>query len=91
MSAGTPDHYAALNAEIERLRGDPDFERDVDQVARGFGPPPDPEDLVIDDSGYFTACRVDELLAAGELRAAAVLSAGKQRADSWRRERRRRR
>ena len=67
MSAGTPDHYAALNAEIERLRGDPDFERDVDQIARGFGPPPDPEDLVIDDSGYFTACRVDELLAAGEL------------------------
>ena len=89
MTAGTPDRYAALNAEIDRLREDPDFEREVAEIARGFGPPPDPDDLVIDDSGYFTACRVDDLLAAGEFRAAAVLSAGKQRADSWPRERRR--
>ena len=32
--------------EIDRLRGDPNFERE--EVARGFGPPPGPEG--IDDS-----------------------------------------
>ena len=36
MTAGTPDRYAALNAEIDRLRGDPDFEREVaDSAAVG--------------------------------------------------------
>ncbi len=75
------DRYAALNAEIDRLRGDLDFEQDVAETARAFGPPPGPH--VVDDSGHFTAQRVDALLAAGKLREAAVLTAGKQLADSW--------
>ena len=81
------DRYAALNDEIDRLRGDPDFERDVAETARAFGPPPGPD--VVDDSGHFTAQRVDDLLADGKLREAAVLTAGKQLADSWPRQKRR--
>ena len=63
------DQYAELHAEIARLRGDLDFERDVADKPRAFGPPPGPD--VVDDSGYFTALRVDDLLAAGKLREAA--------------------
>ena len=63
------DQYAELHAEIARLRGDLDFERDVADKPRAFGRPPGPD--VVDDSGYFTALRVDDLLAAGKLREAA--------------------
>ena len=63
------DQYAELHAEIARLRGDLDFKRDVAEKARAFGPPPGPD--VVDHSGYFTALRVDDLLAAGKLREAA--------------------
>ena len=69
------DWNATQNAEIARLCGDPDFERDVAETARAFGPPPGPD--VDDDSGYLTAQRVDALVAAGKLREAAVLTAGK--------------
>ena len=83
MTAGTPYPYDSLHAEIERLlREDPDFEREVAETARGFGPPPDPGDMVIDDSGYHTSKEVDRLLAAGRIREAAALTAGKLRADS---------
>ena len=75
------DRYAELNAEIARLRGDPEFEREVAKQADDFGPPFAGD--VIDDSGYFTATRIDELLAAGRIRDAAVLAAGKEKADSW--------
>ena len=75
------DRYPTVNAEIARLRGDPDFERDVAETARAFGPPPGPE--VDDDSGYLTAQRFDAVVATGKLREAAVLTAGKQGADSW--------
>ena len=75
------DRYAELHAEIDRLRGDPEFERDVAKRADDFGPPLAGD--VIDDSGYFTARRIDELLAAGRIREAAVLAAGKEKADSW--------
>ena len=34
------DQYAELHAEIARLRGDLDFERDVADKPRAFGPPP---------------------------------------------------
>ena len=81
------DRYAALNDEIDRLREDPDFERDVAETARAFGPPPGPD--VVDDSGHFTAQRVDDLLEDGKLREAAVMTAGKQLADSWPRQQRR--
>ena len=50
------DQYAELHAEIARLRGNLDFERDVADKPRAFGPPPRPD--VVDDSGYFTALRV---------------------------------
>ena len=63
------DQYAELHAEIARLRGDLDFERDVADKPRAFGPPPSPD--VVDDSGCFTALHVDDLLAAGKLREAA--------------------
>ena len=63
------DQYAELHAEIARLRGDLDFERDVADKPRAFGPPPGSD--VVDDSGYFTALRVGDLLAAGKLREAA--------------------
>ena len=76
-------------AETARLRGDPDFERDVADTARAFGPPPGPD--VVDDSGHFTAQRVDDLLAAGKLHDAAVPTAGKQPADSWPRQKRQKR
>ena len=33
------DQYAELHAEIARLRGDLDFERDVADKPRAFGPP----------------------------------------------------
>ena len=80
-----PDLFTVV-AEHHRATH-PDFEVDVDQVARAIGPPPGPE--AEDDSGYLTAKRVDNLLAAGELREAAVLTAGKQLADFWPRQRRR--
>ena len=59
------DQYAELHAEIARLRGDLDVERDVptSRVPSDRHP--------VDDSGYFTALRVDDLLAAGKLREAA--------------------
>ena len=80
-----PDLFTVV---VEHHRAtDPDFEADVDQVARAIGPPPGPD--AEDDSGYLTAKRVDNLLAAGKLREAAVLTAGKQLADSWPRQRRR--
>ena len=79
------DRYAELHAEIARLRGDPEFERDVAETARAFGPPPGPD--AVDDPGCFTAQRVEDLLAVGKLREAAVLTAGKQLADSWPRQR----
>ena len=34
------DQYAELHAEIARLRGDLDVERDVADKPRAFGPPP---------------------------------------------------
>ena len=77
----TADRYAELQAEIDRLRGDQEFERDVAEQAADFGPPL--AGNVIDDSGYFTATRIDELLAAGRIRDAAVLAAAKEKADSW--------
>ena len=52
------DRYAELDAEIARLHGDLDFERDVAEKARLLGPD------VVDDSGYFTTQRVDDGTAA---------------------------
>ena len=49
----TDDRYADLQAEIDRLRSDPEFERDVAEQAADLGPPL--AGNVIDDSGYFTA------------------------------------
>ena len=67
------DRYVALNDEIDRLRGDPDFERDVAETACAFGPPPGLD--VVDDSRHFTAQHVDDFLADGKLREAAVMTA----------------
>ena len=74
------DQYAELHAEIARLRGDLDFERDVADKPRAFGPPPGPD--VVHDSGYFTALRVDALLAAGKLREAADPHCTRDRPDA---------
>ena len=78
------DRCVALHAEIARLRGGPDFKRDIAETACVFGPPPGPD--VVDDSGYFAAQHVDELLASGKLRDAAVLTTGRMLADSWSRQ-----
>ena len=53
----------------------------VAKTARALGSPPG--HAMVEDSGYITAERVQDLLAAARLREAVVLTAGKMLIDSW--------
>ena len=68
--------HAELHAEIARLRGDLDVERDVPTSRAPSDRHP------VDDSGCFTALRVDDLLAAGKLREAADPHCTRDRPDA---------
>ena len=77
---------ASVEREIARLQHDRVFRAEAARRAASFGPRLTAREAarlnVCDDSSYFTALRVDELVAAGKLREAAELWAGLVLANS---------